>query len=120
MSLGEGPGSLLELNEPCEIPGGVLEPGRYVLRIVRDDHSRTVVRVMKLATRRVRATLLTVVTQRPRVATHTEYTFIPTGDATVRRALRSWSFRGSSFGQELVYPSRRTRAFQKAAATARR
>jgi len=89
-----------------EIPGVVLEPGKYVFRLVDSQSDRHIVMVQNERMNHTYATILAVPNYRLRPTGKTQFTFweTPAGQAP---ALRAWFYPGDNFGQEFVYPKGR-------------
>jgi hypothetical protein len=96
----------VKLSEPVEVPGAVLEPGRYVFRLVDSPSNRNIVRITNENENRVQATILAIPKYRSQPAEETVLTFDerPSGRP---QALRSWFYPGDTVGQEFAYPKER-------------
>ena len=96
----------LTVGERIEVPGAILEPGNYVLKLVESDANRHIVRFMNEEENRVISTVLAIPNYRLKVTGDTQFAWYesPAGEP---RALRAWFYPGDNFGQEFVYPKRR-------------
>ena len=96
----------LTVGERIEVPGAVLEPGNYVLRLVDSDSNRHIVRFMNEREDRVISTVIAIPNYRLKATGDTQFSFYerPAGEP---RAMRAWFYPGDNFGQEFVYPERR-------------
>lgn len=113
--LGDQAWSALHLTEATQIPGGVLQPGDYVVRLNKDAFGRTIVQILGPNEHKIYATLLTRVTDTPgTVANEGEFTFVPTENREAKHALYAWTIPGSEFGQEFVYPAEDEESFEVA------
>lgn len=106
--------SILNVTEPLEVPGKVLEPGTYLVRVIRTQGRRDVVEVLSPDMQRIYATVLTLMVDNGKPATENQFVFIPTGERQTPRALRTWTFIGSQYGHEFIYGSDRVAAFERA------
>jgi hyperosmotically inducible protein len=98
----------LKVHEPIAIPGAVLQPGEYVVKLVDSPSNRHIVRFLNGDQNEVIATVLAVPNRRMRPSGETELGFYetPAGEPV---ALRSWFYPGDTFGQEFVYPEKQAR-----------
>jgi len=96
----------LTVGERIEVPGAVLEPGNYVLRLVDSDSNRHIVRFMNEREDRVISTAIAIPNYRLKATGDTQFSFYerPAGEPS---AMRAWFYPGDNFGQEFVYPERR-------------
>jgi len=106
--------SILNVTEPIEVPGKVLEPGTYLVRVIRTQGRRDVVEVLSPDLQRIYATVLTLMVDNGKPATENQFVFIPTGERQTPRALRTWTFIGSQYGHEFIYSGERVAAFERA------
>jgi hypothetical protein len=95
--------TVLTVNEPILIPGKVLQPGKYVVKLVESLSNRHIVRFMNEREDEVLATILAI----------PNYRLKPTGDSRFGwwetpagnpPAIRAWFYPGDNFGQEFAYP----------------
>lgn len=98
--------TILTVNEPVEVPGAILEPGKYVLRLVDSESNRHIVRFMNEEENEVISTVIAIPNTRlePTGETAFEWYETPTGQPP---AMRAWFYPGDNFGQEFVYEERR-------------
>jgi len=94
---------------PTEIPGRVLQPGKYLFTLLPGDPDHNMVQVWSTNREHLLATILTV----PDYRLHA-----PTGSSTLKfdvnrygevDALRAWFFPGDNYGHEFVYPEDRAK-----------
>jgi hypothetical protein len=92
--------------QPVEVPGAVLPPGKYVMKLLDSPSNRHVVQIAGEDEKRVYCTILAVPDYRPRPVNRTVLTFyeMPAGQP---QALRAWFYPGDSHGQGFTYPRRR-------------
>lgn len=95
----------LTVRERIEAPGVVLEPGKYVLKLVDSESNRHIVRIMNERENRVLTTVIAIPNYRLKVTGDTQFAWYerPAGEPP---ALRAWFYPGDNFGQEFVYPKR--------------
>ena len=93
----------LQVNEAIRVPGAILQPGTYVIKLVDSPSDRHIVRIMNEAEDEVITTILAI----------PNYRLTPTGDSQFEfwetpagnpRAIRAWFHPGDNFGQEFTYP----------------
>lgn len=103
--------------QPVEVPGAVLPPGKYVMKLLDSPSNRHVVQIAGEDEKRVYCTILAVPDYRPRPVNRTVLTFyeMPAGQPQV---LRAWFYPGDSHGQGFTYP--RGRAIEIAQASRQR
>jgi hypothetical protein len=92
--------------EPVEVPGAVLPPGKYVMKLLDSPSNRHVVQIAGEDEKRIYSTILAIPDYRPRPADRTVLTFyeMPAGQPQV---LRAWFYPGDTYGQGFAYPRRR-------------
>lgn len=93
----------LRLSEPTEIPGKVLPPGEYVVKVVDTQRVRSIVQFLNPAETEVIATVLAIPTRRAPAAETTEFTYFQRSEGAPQ-AMKSWIYPGENFGVEFVYP----------------
>lgn len=98
--------TILTVNQAVEVPGAVLQPGKYVMKLMDLASTRNVVQIMNERENRVITTALTFPTYRMEPSDRTVMTFYeaPTGQP---EALKTWYYPGDQSGQEFAYPKRR-------------
>jgi LPXTG-motif cell wall-anchored protein len=93
----------LRLSEPTEIPGAVLQPGEYVIKVVDTQRIRSIVQFLNPDETKVVATVLAIPTRRAPAAEETEFTYFQRYEGAPQ-AMKSWIYPGENFGVEFVYP----------------
>jgi hypothetical protein len=95
--------TILTVNEPLAIPGKVLQPGKYVMRLMDSPAERHVVQIFNEDESQIEATVIAIPNYRIQPSDKTEFAFweMPAGQA---RALKAWFYPGDNFGQEFAYP----------------
>jgi LPXTG-motif cell wall-anchored protein len=96
----------LTVSQTIEVPGAVLPPGEYVMKLVGSDANRHVVTFMNDDESEVLSTVIALPNRRLKVTGDTQFAWYET-PAGQPPALRAWFFPGDNFGQEFVYPDGR-------------
>lgn len=96
----------VNFSQPVEVPGYVLQPGKYVMKLVSLPADRHIVQFTNERENRVYATAAAVPAYRNEVTGKTVISFyeVPAGQP---EAIRNWYYPGDNFGQEFVYPAGR-------------
>lgn len=102
--------SYLSVGEPLDFGGTILEPGRYVIKVLPLFANRNMLQVMSEDQSKVIATALSIQHAIPagRKMENTEFVYYPAIEGSPR-ALRTWyaSSSTSHGGHDIVYPERR-------------
>jgi hypothetical protein len=95
--------TVLTVNEQIAIPGAVLEPGKYVMKLADSQSNRHIVQVFNEDESKLITTVLAIPNYRlePTGETQFGYWEMPAGQP---RALKAWFYPGDNFGQEFAYP----------------
>lgn len=105
--------TILTVNEPLQIPGQVLQPGKYVMRLLDSPSNRHIVQVYNNDESHLITTILAIPNYRLRPTGKTQFTFWET-PAGQPPALRAWFYPGDLFGQEFAYkPAEATQIAQQ-------
>jgi len=104
----------LTVNEPIQVPGQVLQPGRYVMKLMDSPANRHIVQVFNEREDHLYTTILAIPNYRLQPTGETEFQWWET-PAGQPKAMRAWFYPGDNFGQEFAYP--KTEAVAIAAAT---
>jgi len=93
----------VNFSQPVEVPGYVLQPGKYVMKLVTLPADRHVVQFTNERENHVYATTQAIPAYRNEVSAKTVITFyeVPAGQP---EAIKNWYYPGDNFGQEFVYP----------------
>ncbi len=93
----------LTVTEPIEVPGAVLAPGDYVIKLLDSPSDRHIVQIFNADETELQTTILAIPNYRLQPTGKTTFTFweMPPGQP---RALRAWFYPGDNFGQEFAYP----------------
>ncbi len=97
----------LTFTEPVELAGTVLQPGTYWFQLFDSPSDRHIVQIWNADRTRLITTVFAINNYRLQPAGETVIKFAerPTGTP---EAIKAWFYPGDSFGQEFVYPKRRT------------
>lgn len=93
----------LTVNETIQVPGKVLVPGVYVVKLLDSPSNRHIVQIFNADETQIQTTLLAIPNYRLKSTEGTRFTFweMPPGQP---KALRAWFYPGDNFGQEFAYP----------------
>ena len=94
--------STLHVVEPLRVPGAVLEPGTYRIRVVDEQSDRNIVQVTDLDGHKVYATMIATPHVADRGRPDTEFVYYRDADGNPM-ALRSWWAPNDPYGQDLYY-----------------
>ena len=95
--------TILTINEPVQVPGEVLQPGKYVMKLLDSPANRHIVQIFNEREDHLYATILAIPNYRLQPTGKTEFQWweVPAGQP---RAMRAWFYPGDNFGQEFAYP----------------
>ena len=105
--------TILTINEPLQIPGEVLQPGKYVVKLADSAANRHIVQVYSADESKVLATVMGIPNYRLKPTGRSEFSFWETPKGTPP-ALRAWFYPGDNFGQEFAYPKQEATALSAA------
>jgi hypothetical protein len=94
--------TIVSFSQPVEVPGAILQPGKYVMKLVDSQSDRHVVQFTNERQNHVYATTIAVPAYRTQVTGHTVITFYEAA-AGQPEPIRNWYYPGDNFGQEFVY-----------------
>lgn len=103
----------LTVNETIEVPGAVLPPGKYVVKLVDSQSNRHIVQFLNEKEDEVLSTVIAIPNSRMEPTGDTEFAWYET-PAGEPPALRAWFYPGDSFGQEFAYPEDRATTLAQA------
>jgi hypothetical protein len=106
--------TILTVGEPIQVPGKVLQPGKYVMKLMDSPSNRHIVQVFNEDESQLQTTILAIPNYRLQPTGKTEFQWWET-PAGQPRAMRAWFYPGDNFGQEFAYP--KNEAVSIAAAT---
>jgi hypothetical protein len=93
----------ITVNEAIQVPGKVLQPGRYVMKLLDSPSNRHIVQIFNEREDQLQTTVLAIPNYRLQPTGKTEFQWWET-PAGQPRALRAWFYPGDNFGQEFAYP----------------
>ncbi|MEQ1947751.1 MAG: hypothetical protein ABL995_11215 [Bryobacteraceae bacterium] len=93
--------TVLTVHKAIQVPGAVLEPGKYVMSL-HDIGARNIVQIMNEQENDVIATMLTIPHYRNRATDKTEFRFWEIAEGQPK-PLRVWFYPGDVDGREFVY-----------------
>lgn len=104
--------TVVNLGETVEIPGAVLPPGQYVIKLVDSQSNRHIVQFLNADENHVYNTVLSIPNERlrPTGKTILSYYEMPAGQPP---ALRAWFYPGDVIGEEFAYPNNRAAEISK-------
>jgi hypothetical protein len=106
--------TILTVNEPIQVPGQVMEPGKYVMKLLDSPSNRHIVQIFNEDETHLITTILAIPNYRLEPTGKTQFSFWETPPGQPK-ALRAWFYPGDNFGQEFAYP--KTMAVSIATAT---
>lgn len=105
--------STLTIAMPLEVPGAILDPGTYVMKLVDTQSNRNIVTITSVDEKKIYATMIAT----PHVAAddprHTTFVFYGAPEGS-NKALRTWWAPNDRYGQDFVYPPDRAAALRQA------
>jgi hypothetical protein len=104
------------ISQAIEVPGTILEPGKYVFKLVDSPSDRNIVRIMNERENHVFTTTFAIPKWRQDTPDQTILTFYET-PAGQPPALRAWFYPGDNTGREFVYSKDRADVLAKASQT---
>jgi LPXTG-motif cell wall-anchored protein len=104
----------LTISEPTEIPGMVLEPGKYIVQVLNTKETRLVVQFLSGDGSKNITTVIAVPNYRVKIEDGSPFTYFQRSEGAPQ-ALKDWFYVGNNFGIEFVYP--REEAFKIAQAS---
>ena len=96
----------LTVNETIEVPGAILPPGEYVIKLVDSQATRHIVQFLNETEDEVLSTVIAIPNRRLEPTGDTEFAWYET-PAGQPAAMRAWFYPGDNFGQEFAYPDDR-------------
>jgi hypothetical protein len=95
--------TILTVNEPIQVPGHVLQPGQYVMKLLDSPSNRHIVQIYDKDEQHLVTTVLAIPNYRLQPTGKTQFGWWET-PAGQPKAIRSWFYPGDNFGQEFAYP----------------
>lgn len=95
--------TVISISQPLEVPGVVLAPGKYVMRLFDSSSNRHIVQFMNESQTRQLALTFAIAAERVNTPTKTILTMYE-GSNGAPPALRTWYYPGDTNGEEFLYP----------------
>jgi hypothetical protein len=99
-------GTTITISEPFEVPGTILPPGEYVIRLMEVAGNRNVVQILSSDEKKSYAIVLGIPDYTLKAPEKTVITFYEVNRGAPL-PLHAWFYPGSNFGVEFVYPKRK-------------
>lgn len=106
--------TIITISEPLEVPGIVLQPGKYVFKLLNSSSNRHIVEVMNERMDHLYALTFTAAASKIQPKGRTVLTFYE-GKGAQPHALRTWFWPGDVDGQEFLYPRKQAQRISAAA-----
>jgi hypothetical protein len=95
--------TIITVGETVQVPGKVLQPGKYVMKLLDSPSNRHIVQIFNEGEDQLQTTILAIPNYRLQPTGKTEFQWWET-PAGQPKALRAWFYPGDNFGQEFAYP----------------
>jgi len=95
--------TILTLREQVQVQDRVLEPGRYVFKLLDSNADRHVVQIFNGDMSQCLDTIIAIPDYRLQPTGRSQFRFYETPSGYVK-ALKAWYYPGDNFGQEFTYP----------------
>jgi len=95
--------TIITISEPVQVPGAVLQPGKYVMKLLDSQADRHIVQIFNEREDQIQTTILAIPNYRLQPTGKTEFQWWET-PAGQPKAMRAWFYPGDNFGQEFAYP----------------
>jgi len=95
--------TILTINQPVQVTRTVLEPGKYVFKLLNSNSDRHVVQIFNADQTQIVDTILAIPNYRLQPSGESRFQMWETPPGYVK-ALRAWFYPGDNFGQEFAYP----------------
>jgi len=106
--------TVITITEPMEVPGIVLQPGKYVFKLLNSSSNRHIVEVMNERMDHLYALTFTAAARKLEPKGRTVLTFYE-GKGSQPHAIRQWYWPGELDGQEFLYPHKQAERISAAA-----
>jgi LPXTG-motif cell wall-anchored protein len=93
----------LTVNEPIQVTDKLLDPGKYVFKLVDSSSDRHIVQIFNSDQSHLIGTVMAIPNYRIQPTGSTHFTFWETPPGTAK-AMRAWFYPGDNYGQEFRYP----------------
>jgi hypothetical protein len=95
--------TIIKIDQPTEVPGIVLAPGTYVIKLLNSSSNRHIVEIMNEKMDHLYALTFAVPAEKVQQKGKTVLTFYEGAEGRPQ-AMRKWFWPGDTDGQEFVYP----------------
>lgn len=95
--------TILTTGQSIQVPGKVLPPGKYVMKLFNSLGNRNIVQIFNEDETEILATILAIPNYRLKPADETHFSFWETSIGKPV-PLKGWFYPGDNFGQEFAYP----------------
>jgi hypothetical protein len=95
--------TIITISEPVQVPGAILQPGKYVMKLLDSQADRHIVQIYNEREDQLQTTILAIPNYRLQPTGKTEFQWWET-PAGQPKAMRAWFYPGDNFGQEFAYP----------------
>jgi hypothetical protein len=95
--------TVLTVNQPIQVEETLLQPGKYVLKLLDSSSDRHIVQIFNGDQTHIINTVLAIPNYRLQPTGHSQFMFWETPPGTAG-AMRAWFYPGDNFGQEFTYP----------------
>jgi LPXTG-motif cell wall-anchored protein len=103
--------STLAISDRVEVPGAILEPGTYLVRVADVQANRNVIVFQSPGGTKTFATAIATPHRGAREPKNSEFVFYPTATGETR-VLRTWWAHDNVNGQDFIYPAERAAALR--------
>jgi len=105
--------TVITISEAVQVPGAILQPGKYVMKLLDSPSNRHIVQIFNEAEDKLQTTILAIPNYRlqPTGDTRFQWWETPAGQP---KAMRAWFYPGDNFGQEFAYPKNTAMQIAKA------
>lgn len=106
--------TILTIDQPIQVPNAVLQPGKYVIKVVDSLGNQHIVQIFNADETQLITTILAIPNWRLKVTDKSSFVFweTPPGQPP---ALRAWFYPAWNWGQEFAYPKTKAVAIAAAA-----
>jgi len=101
--------TIVDFPNAVEVPGTILQPGKYVMKLVDSQSNRHIVQISNAREDHVFATILAIPNYRQEPTGKTVLTFYEVRGGGQPEPLKAWFYPGDNYGQEFAYSKRRAR-----------
>jgi len=109
--------TIITISEAVQVPGAVLQPGKYVMKLMDSQSDRHIVQIFNEREDQLQTTILAIPNYRLQPTGKTEFQWWET-PAGQPKAMRAWFYPGDNFGQEFAYPKNTAIQIAQASSTA--